>query len=1197
MNGCLRQLDKIIKSNPDYLPGYDQIVFVYQQKGELDSAEIYFTELLQKINKKAGIYYGMGYYDFYKRNFPKAIDYFKKSIQQKDNIYLPYLKLVDSYKSISKMNEAIFYLDSLYSKSYHNPALLYGLGYVYMVLQNWGKSLVYLDEAIQFDDEFMEAYTLKANVLFNSGDYQEAEKSLQKALDLCENNSHLGDMAIILNNFGTMKFNQGKIYSADYYYQKALDLYKMIGFHESYYTVQMNLGMVKNYIGNFEQALQYLKDCLSYFITEKDSVHLAACLGHIGWVYKNKTEYDSALVYFKTSAVIAEQIADFRFAAYWNRFIGLIDQERGDLIDALEYYHKALIFSQKFNDKAEQARNIAAIGKIFYSIGKVDSSQIYFQKALNINRQAGDKVFEAHTLADMAMVQNHIGNYSQGLKYYETAYNIAKKNNDIASQCRFLENIGASYSHFSDYSSSVEYYNEALRIAQNYKMVSNQMRLLKNIGNIYLYMRKPDSALFYLRKSLVIADRTSSETQKVGILYLMGTAYIIKHNYRNAEIYNSTALEIVKRTNQQIIIPKILLNLGYKNKICNKYKKAKNYYLHALKLAIYMNSVWDIVNIYKRLGELYFAQDSLSLAIFYLEKSINTVEDIRSKISGQEFKISYFESKVDIYNLLIHYLMTLYKRDNDRRHLYDAFVYSERSKSRVMLDLLNQNKDIFSGDISVELLAEQNKAKQRLERIQSELREVIPYLNQKTSRIDSLRNALNQEKNFYKKIRNKVDRLRPVYSTLSEEINVKKLKEIKKRVLQSNQTLLEYTIGDQYSYVFVLQRDSLYIQNIPVTRFSLKKILREINQEFGNINDQFDIGFNLKLAHTLYQQLIQPIEKYISSDETLIIIPDNILYYLPFELLVVRYNRNNNNNKSIWYSTYRDVTFLFEKHPISYSNSISLLDPYLYANKKNAPRDSLLAVGCPFYSENISDNYASSSTEREQYSPIPSSRNEIFNIGSKFEKTHIIYDKQATEERIKRIASQYRFLHFSTHGMLDEQQPLYSGLVLFQDNDKSEDGFLQTYEIFNLNLNAELVTLSACGTGRGIMKKGEGIIGLSRAFQYAGAQSLIVSLWNVSDESTAQLMTYFYQNLKQGMNKVRALQKAKLSLMNTTKRQGDLEISYSHPFFWAPFILIGDTQQIYTSKFQYKQLYWCIFMAGIIGVLIISLKLIKQKRR
>ncbi|MEJ2628318.1 MAG: CHAT domain-containing protein, partial [bacterium] len=251
----------------------------------------------------------------------------------------------------------------------------------------------------------------------------------------------------------------------------------------------------------------------------------------------------------------------------------------------------------------------------------------------------------------------------------------------------------------------------------------------------------------------------------------------------------------------------------------------------------------------------------------------------------------------------------------------------------------------------------------------------------------------------------------------------------------------------------------------------------------------------------------------------------------------------------------------------------------------------------PFYSENISDNYASSGSEREQYSPIPSSRNEIFNIGSKFEKTHIIYDKQATEERIKRIASQYRFLHFSTHGMLDEQQPLYSGLVLFQDNDKSEDGFLQTYEIFNLNLNAELVTLSACGTGRGIMKKGEGIIGLSRAFQYAGAQSLVVSLWNVSDESTAQLMTYFYHNLKQGMNKVRALQQAKLSLMNTTKKQGDLEISYSHPFFWAPFILIGDTQQIYTSKSQYKQLYWCILMAGIIGVLIIFLKLIKQKRR
>ena len=188
--------------------------------------------------------------------------------------------------------------------------------------------------------------------------------------------------------------------------------------------------------------------------------------------------------------------------------------------------------------------------------------------------------------------------------------------------------------------------------------------------------------------------------------------------------------------------------------------------------------------------------------------------------------------------------------------------------------------------------------------------------------------------------------------------------------------------------------------------------------------------------------------------------------------------------------------------------------------------------------------------ERLKYSGI-----EVNNIAKLFPSGNadLLLRGSATEEKVKEegILEKYQYVHFATHGIVNERKPDFSGIVLTQDEDPNENGFLQAAEIFNLSMNAELVVLSACQTGLGKMVRGEGIVGLTRAFMYAGTPSVLVSLWSVSDISTSKLMEKFYENLiKKKFDKTRALQQAQIFMIKEKK--------FSHPFYWAPFVLIGD---------------------------------------
>ncbi len=359
-----------------------------------------------------------------------------------------------------------------------------------------------------------------------------------------------------------------------------------------------------------------------------------------------------------------------------------------------------------------------------------------------------------------------------------------------------------------------------------------------------------------------------------------------------------------------------------------------------------------------------------------------------------------------------------------------------------------------------------------------------------------------------------------------------------------NTVVFEYSVGDSSSCLWVITRSDHQIFKLP-----RRKILQEQIEtlRFSLLDPQQGISdFFTNAGSILYEELIKPAESFLSKKSKLIIIPDGVLNYLPFEVLLTE------NKKTTADISYSDLPFLVKKYPVSYGQSASVLKTIISNPEEEAKQKAvgkrLLAMGDPLYEDTLFN-------ARIKYPRLEFTGKEIENIASYFSagSSEIYLRDKATEENFKRNSAlnEFNYIHFATHGLIDETKPDLSSLVLTSGRNSGEDGFLQAAEIFGLKLNADLVVLSACQTGLGKLIRGEGMVGLTRAFMYAGTPSVLVSLWSVSDMSTAALMGEFYKNLiKNNLSRTDALRKAQLSMISDEK--------YAHPFYWAPFVLIGD---------------------------------------
>jgi CHAT domain-containing protein len=455
-----------------------------------------------------------------------------------------------------------------------------------------------------------------------------------------------------------------------------------------------------------------------------------------------------------------------------------------------------------------------------------------------------------------------------------------------------------------------------------------------------------------------------------------------------------------------------------------------------------------------------------------------------------------------------------------------------------LLDLLAEGRIDVSQGLPADLRRREDELSDEAARLQEELRsqnlmsERSEELRARLSNLDDLRQQLDWD----------IRKSNPRYAQVRYPIPLK-LGEIQQRHLGESAALLEYELGPERSFLFVVTRESMTSYVLPAG----PEIADRVRQMRAALEkeDRFKRRKLLETAHQLYKDLIAPARNVLDGKSDLLIAPDGALYYLPFETLLT---------EEAGERTYKDLPYLLRRHSIAYIPSASVLAGLREPRTEPAPDgESFLVAFAPFATEGGQTGEAN--TTRLSFAPLPASGKEVSNLLALYPEGALTFVAgEAGEAKLKgsKAVLAAQRLHFATHAELDESHPELSALVLSRDGDGKEDGLLRVYEIFNLKLSADLAVLSACKTALGKEVTGEGLIGLTRAFFYAGVPSLVVSLWNVTDGPTPDLMLDFYKNLDQLQDKAKALRKAKLALIERNL--------YAHPAYWAPFILFGEPQ-------------------------------------
>ncbi len=717
---------------------------------------------------------------------------------------------------------------------------------------------------------------------------------------------------------------------------------------------------------------------------------------------------------------------------------------------------------------------------------------------------------------------------------------------------RHLGGIGDVYYRLGDLETAEQTYVEALKLSTEAKDERHQASTLKRLGDVYTERGRFSEALSTYQQALTEGEKQTDLTNQLGALNSLSAIHRQLGNKPQALANVQQALKILEGKTEPLWQGESWNNLGNLHLHFRESSEAVAAFQKTLAIdqaTMPPRIVWEansgLANAYAQLGQRDKAREHYLLAI-------DKMESARANLGGEVEKAGFFQDKIAVYKRLIALLVTSPTKEARSADAAVAFNIVERARARAFLDLLAEAKVDVTDSTTPDLLKRQQELQQRISQLTAQLiKERSPEVaKQNKPKIEELERSLGKADAELADWLRELRRRNPRYAALQypDPITLAQTQ----RMLDDETLLLSYSLAEAESFLFAVSRNDFQVKRLPAEK-TLEANVQELLAAITDKNNPAPAVYRRHAAN-LSQQLLQPVSRMLAGKKKLIIVADGALHRLPFEVLFEPGVRQRGD--------LRQWPFLIRNFAISYTPSASVLAQLQNESHGTAPK-SFIAFGDPTYrpgAEGVlaSTLRATNASGRLNFQPLPYSHTEVDGIAQLFAENdrEVYFRDDASEENVKvpdRLSS-YRLVHFSTHGYVNEVRPRFSGLVLSlppshsaSRNPQSDDGLLAAYEIFNLKLKADLVVLSACETGLGKEVKGEGLMSLTRAFMYAGAPSVVVSLWNVNDESAADLMIRFYRHLQAGKTKSEALRQAQLE---TIRDNG-------FPFFWAPFVLVG----------------------------------------
>ncbi len=747
---------------------------------------------------------------------------------------------------------------------------------------------------------------------------------------------------------------------------------------------------------------------------------------------------------------------------------------------------------------------------------------VYLTKELN---QAGDSYFK-------------VGQYNKAIKCYVQTLVICKKLGTEAGVATALINIGSVYKVWGQYDKAIKYYEQALKIDKKLRKEAGVALQLNNIGEVYRVWGQYDKAIKYFKQALAINKKLGKEGQVAIQLNNIGLVYSARGQYNQAIKYCEQALAIDKKLGKEDGVASDLNNIGMVYYTLNKYNKAiKNFTASVeLKEKLRKTATGDVrrdylasqICTYQSLTSTYIRKNDIP-------KAFATIELSRAKLLAE--RIAGAESKINIPS--VQQIQKELPEDTA------VLVYANVDVGSIMVQIVIMSRQIYGTEISdkefmTSALEKYKTPIKTMLKSQRGIKIVKKYKQQKKAK-DKGKIDFNDIINYYRSI------LTDPSSQYNRGIKVAK-KEVK-YVSTPKENRISLFAGCAH-------RKSVQPTIMAPTTLTEKDKISKIDNSHN-----FD--------YMLYSFLIKPLEKHIKNKKRLIIVPDGILGFLPFETL-----KDDNGN------------YLAKTYSISYAQSMGVLD-IIKKRKYNANRKPLLAFGGAVYDnitysadmiqnekqlavldknthasfeEKRSVRNAYASLDMANWDNLPGTLEEVKNIAKVVRGAKVYTGDKVNENNLKKLSANgslanYKIVHFATHGLVVPAIPELSAIVLsqFKNERGGEDGYLRMGEIAKLKIKANFINLSACETGLGKIYGGEGVVGLTQSFLIAGANGLSVSLWQVSDVSTSQFMVAMYELVeKQGIGYAEAITEIKRQFI-----RGDFGETYRAPYYWAPFVYYG----------------------------------------
>ena len=874
---------------------------------------------------------------------------------------------------------------------------------------------------------------------------------------------------------------------------------------------------------------------------------------------------------------------------------------------SIEHFERALDLWTAANDKTGQALATLNLAYAHGDSGDIQKTEELFKKSLSLYQGEGDKRGEARVLTAVGTLYSFLGQKQTALDTHLKAMELLRPIGDRGGQAIVFNSLGKVYEDLNKLRDALDHYKQALNIYQQQENIEFASATKFYIGRTYKLMNDERTALQFFRESAADSQLVGQRRVTAYALTAISAIQSKAGNKDEARAQLQQAARLYQKIGDRRGRANALNELATIHHAANQNAKALVYHKQALDLyRTAGDKQGEAATLYK-MAVVEEALGNLANALAYVKESYDAIEVLRSQVVSPDLRASYYASVRKYAELYIDLQMRLGQANGDKSAPERAFEISEHAHSRSLLEVLGEAAAQIRQGVKPALLGQERVLKQKLNA--QTLNRMRLLENPEPRELEMVDRDIRELTTSYRELETQIKQQSPRYAGLvqPQPLSLKRIQED----LSEGTVVLEYTLGAERSYLWAITNESLAAYTLP-PRDEIETLVKSAcasltaRQTMTNESDLSSFGPRAAQADAEYwrqagrlsDMLLGPVIDAIKG-RTILVVADGALHYLPFQALPAPGKTNNQGSS--------EPVPLLVDHEIVSLPSASILATIRQTSRTGTNEEKLVAIladpvfspddsrvenpntASPQRTSQLTDTISLSrlpATEREAQSII-----EIVPAGTGMMATGFDADRTMA---LSSELGQYKIVHLATHGVVDVENPELSGIVLsmISRDGKSRDGLLQLHDIYNMNLsNTQLVVLSACETALGKEVRGEGLVGLSRGFIYAGASSVVATLWKVDDRATTQLMTQFYKGLfEEGLTASAALRKAKLSMWQQPR--------YRAPFFWAAFQLQGEYREKITvpqrSQFVSRKM---LLLSVLVSISVAALIFIIMRRR